>query len=119
MYLQDKHILIGISGSIAAYKIPTLIRVLLQNNAEVRVVATKNALQFVTPTTIRTLTNYDVYTDMFDNAKFTGTQHISLTDWADIFLIAPATTNIIGKMAHGIADDALSTTFCLLISKYS
>lgn len=111
MYLQDKHILIGISGSIAAYKIPTLIRVLLQNNAEVRVVATKNALQFVTPTTIRTLTNYDVYTDMFDNAKFTGPQHISLTDWADIFLIAPATTNIIGKMAHGIADDALSTTF--------
>ncbi|HNT70697.1 MAG TPA: flavoprotein, partial [Bacteroidales bacterium] len=111
MNFQNKHILIGISGSIAAYKIPILIRFFVQGGADVRVVATKNALQFITPTTIKTLTNYDVYYEMFDNVHFSGTEHISITDWADIFVIAPATANIIGKMANGIADDAVSTSF--------
>ncbi|HQC59831.1 MAG TPA: bifunctional phosphopantothenoylcysteine decarboxylase/phosphopantothenate--cysteine ligase CoaBC, partial [Bacteroidales bacterium] len=111
MNFQNKHILIGISGSIAAYKIPILIRFFVQGGADVRVVATKNALQFITPTTIKTLTNNDVYYEMFDNVHFSGTEHISITDWADIFVIAPATANIIGKMANGIADDTVSTSF--------
>lgn len=111
MNFQNKHVLIGISGSIAAYKVPILVRIFLQGGADVRVVATKNALQFVTPTTIKTLTNYDIYYEMFDNVHFSGTEHISITDWADIFVIAPATANIIGKMAHGIADDTVSTSF--------
>ena len=70
MNFQNKHILIGISGSIAAYKIPILIRFFVQGGADVRVVATKNALQFITPTTIKTLTNNDVYYEMFDNVHF-------------------------------------------------
>lgn len=111
MNFQNKHVLIGISGSIAAYKIPILIRFFVQGGADVRVVATKNALQFVTPTTIKTLTNYDVYYEMFDNVHFSGTEHISITDWADVFVIAPATANIIGKLANGIADDTVSTSF--------
>lgn len=109
--LHGKHILVGISGGIAAYKIPELIRLLLKEGAEVRVTTTHNALQFVTELTLQTLTNARVYSDVFAAINEHSTEHISLPDWADLMLIAPATANVIGKMAAGIADDALTTTF--------
>ena len=108
--LTGKKILIGISGGIAAYKTPLLIRELIKRGCEIKVVATHNALEFVTLTTLRTLSQNNVYFDIFSTEGEYSTEHISLTDWADCFIVAPATANIIGKFAHGIADDALSTT---------
>ena len=108
--LTGKKILIGISGGIAAYKTPLLIRQLIKRGCQVKIVATHNALEFVTLTTLRTLSQHNVYYDMFSNEGEYSTEHISLTDWADCFIIAPATANIIGKYANGIADDALSTS---------
>ena len=112
-----KHILIGISGGIAAYKIPELIRALVKQGAEVRVTTTKNALEFVTELTLQTLSNAKVYSDVFAAINEHSTEHISLPDWADVMLIAPATANVIGKMAAGIADDALTTTFAATVAR--
>ncbi len=109
--LQGKHILVGITGGIAAYKIPELIRLLRKQGADVRVVTTQNALQFVTPLVLETLSNNKVYTDVFAPHNEHNTEHISLPDWADLMIVAPCTANVIGKMANGIADDALTTTF--------
>lgn len=114
---MSKHILIGISGGIAAYKIPELIRALVKQGAEVRVTTTKNALQFVTELTLQTLTNARVYSDVFAAINEHSTEHISLPDWADVMLIAPATANVLGKMAAGIADDALTTTFAATVAR--
>lgn len=108
--LTGKKILIGISGGIAAYKTPLLIRQLIKRGCQVKVVSTRNALEFVTLTTLRTLSQHNVYYDMLSSEGEYSTEHISLTDWADFFIIAPATANIIGKYANGIADDALSTS---------
>lgn len=108
--LTGKKILIGISGGIAAYKTPLLIRELIKKNCQVKVVTTKNALEFVTLTTLRTLSQNNVYFEMFFRNEDYSTEHISLTDWADCFIVAPATANIIGKYANGLADDALSTS---------
>ena len=107
--LSGKHIVVGISGGIAAYKIPQLIRLLTKAGAEVRVCATRNALEFVGEVTLRTLSNAPVYSEVFAPENNRATEHISLHDWADLTIVAPATANIIGKMANGIADDALST----------
>ena len=115
--LKGKHIVVGISGGIAAYKIPELIRLLIKEGAEVRVTTTRNALQFVTETTLRTLSGYPVYSDVFAAVNAHATEHISLPDWADLMLIAPATANTIAKMAHGIADDALTTTYAACIAR--
>lgn len=112
--LKGKHILVGISGGIAAYKIPELIRLLRKAGAEVRVATTKNALEFVTELTLQTLSGYKVYSDVFAAINEHSTEHISLPDWADLMVVAPATANVLGKMAHGIADDALTTTFCAM-----
>lgn len=112
-----KHILIGISGGIAAYKIPELIRTFIKQGAQVRVTTTQNALQFVTELTLQTLTNARVYSDVFAAINEHSTEHISLPDWADVMLIAPATANVIGKMAAGIADDALTTTFAATVAR--
>lgn len=112
--LKDKHILIGISGGIAAYKIPELIRLLTKAGADVRVTTTKNALEFVTEPTLRTLSGHTVYSDVFASVNAHATEHISLPDWADMMLIAPATANVLGKLAHGIADGALTTTFAAM-----
>ena len=112
--LQGKHILVGISGGIAAYKIPELIRLLRKAGAEVRVATTKNALEFVTELTLQTLSGYKVYSDVFAAINAHSTEHISLPDWADLMMVAPATANVLGKMANGIADDALTTTFCAM-----
>ena len=113
--LQGKHILIGISGGIAAYKIPELIRLLKKAGAEVCVCTTNNALQFLTPLTLETLSNNRVYSDVFAPHNEHQTEHISLPDWADLMIIAPCTANVIGKMAAGIADDALTTTFLAML----
>ena len=109
--LRGKKIIVGISGGIAAYKIPELIRLLKKAGAEVKVTTTNHALEFVTPLVLETLSGNKVYTDVFATGNDHTTEHISLPDWADLMIIAPATANIIGKMAAGIADDALSTTF--------
>ena len=112
-----KHILIGISGGIAAYKIPELIRQLIKQGAEVRVTTTRNALQFVTKTTLQTLSGAPVYTDVFAAINEHATEHISLPQWADLMLVAPATANVVAKCAAGIADDALTTTFCSCLAR--
>lgn len=109
--MNKKNILVGISGGIAAYKSLTLIRLFVKSGYNVKVVATPNALQFVTPLSIETLSQNKLYVDVFESVNERSTQHISLSQWADIFVVAPATANIIGKFAGGIADDALSTVF--------
>lgn len=105
------HVLIGISGGIAAYKIPELIRLFIKAGAEVKVAVSKNALEFVTPLTLETLSKNRIYSDTFAPVNDYATEHISLSEWADIFIVAPATADVIGKFANGIADDALTTTY--------
>ena len=108
--LSNKKILIGISGGIAAYKTIFLIRLLQKAGAEVKVIVTKNALEFVTKVTLESISKNKVYLDVFDSENDYSTEHISLSDWGDLFVVAPATANIVGKLASGIADDALSTS---------
>jgi phosphopantothenoylcysteine decarboxylase/phosphopantothenate--cysteine ligase len=109
--LQGKKILLGISGGIAAYKCPELIRQLMAAGAAVKVVATKNALEFVTPVSLQTVSHNKIYYEIFEPIGNFNPEHISHADWGDWLLVAPATANIIGKFASGIADDALSTLF--------
>ena len=99
-------IIVGITGGIAAYKAPELVRLLVKAGHEVRCAATDHALQFVTRVTLETVSNSPLYNDLFASGH---TEHISLKDWGDMLVVAPATANIIGKVASGIADDALST----------
>lgn len=108
--LKDKNILLGITGGIAAYKIANLASMLKKQGANVKVIMTENACQFITPMTFETLTAQKVYTDTFDRNFEFKVDHIELGKWADVFLIAPATANVIGKLANGIADDMLTTT---------
>ena len=108
---MGKHIVIGITGGIAAYKTMYLIRLFKKNGYDVRVTATKNAMQFVTPLTIETLSQNKLYTDMFDCHRTLEVEHISMAEWADALVVAPATANSIAKFAHGIADDVLSTLY--------
>lgn len=107
---EKKHVLIGVTGGIAAYKACELIRYLVTYGADVRVMMTKSAEKFVTHNTLETLSGNPVYSRMFPEDKFSGTHHINLADWADAVIVAPATANIIGKAANGIADDFVSTT---------
>jgi phosphopantothenoylcysteine decarboxylase/phosphopantothenate--cysteine ligase len=109
--LNGKKILLGISGGIAAYKTLFLIRLLIKKGADVKVIVTKNALQFVTKVSLETISKNKIYEDTFSEINDYSTEHIALTDWADIMIVAPATANIIGKFANGIADDPLSTLF--------
>jgi len=109
--LNNLRVILGISGGIAAYKAPYIIRLLKQKGASVQVVCTHNALEFVTLPVLETLSENPVYLDVFPKDRNYSTEHISITDNADIMIVAPATGNIIGKFASGIADDALSTTF--------
>ncbi len=108
--LKGKTIVIGVSGGIAVYKICEVVSRLRKLNANVKVIMTKSAVEFVAPLTFQTLSNNEVYTEMFNKISDWNTEHISLAKEADIFLIAPATANIIGKIANGIADDMLTTT---------
>lgn len=107
--LQGKKVVLGVTGGIAAYKSAELTRELAGKGADIRVIMTKNAMEFVTPLTFRTLSGYPVYADMFHSTEDYNLTHISLATFADILLIAPATANIIGKIAAGLADDLLST----------
>ncbi|MCL2682531.1 MAG: bifunctional phosphopantothenoylcysteine decarboxylase/phosphopantothenate--cysteine ligase CoaBC [Bacteroidales bacterium] len=111
MSLAGKNIIVGISGGIAAYKTLSLIRLFVKNGANVKVVVTPNALNFVTKLSLQTLSKNKIYDSVFSEINDYSTEHIALTDWADMMVVAPATANIIGKFATGIADDALSTTF--------
>ena len=106
--LKDKRIVLGVSGGIAAYKACDLVSRLKKRGAQVRVVLTKHACEFVPPLTFETLSGNPAYTDAFDR-KF-EIEHIALAKWADAAVVAPATANIMAKMACGIADDLLSTT---------
>lgn len=117
MDLSGKNVLLGVSGGIAAYKVPELIRLLVKAGADVKVVTTHNALQFVTDLTLRTLSGHPVYTDVFAAINTHSTEHISLPDWADVMLVAPATQNVLCKTVTGIADDALTTTIAATIAR--
>ncbi|MGB7604307.1 MAG: bifunctional phosphopantothenoylcysteine decarboxylase/phosphopantothenate--cysteine ligase CoaBC [Lutisporaceae bacterium] len=108
--LKGKNIVLGVSGGIAAYKACELTSRLKKLNANVDVIMTKSATEFVTPLTFQSLSLNQVITGMFDQPKYWEIEHISLAKKADIIVIAPATANIIGKLANGIADDMLSTT---------
>ena len=108
--LKGKTIVLGVTGSIAAYKIANLASMLMKKQAEVHVIMTKNACNFITPTTFATLTGNKCLVDTFDRNFEFQVEHVALAKKADVFLIAPATANIIGKMANGICDDMLTTT---------
>ena len=108
--LNNINIVIGITGGIAAYKACGVISYLKSEGANVDVIMTKNACEFISPLTIETLAKSKVITDMFKRPDYIEVEHISLATKADLFLIIPATANIIGKVACGIADDMLSTT---------
>ena len=107
---QKFNILIGITGGIAAYKACSLVSYFKSEGANVDVIMTKHATEFITPLTLETLAQSKVITDMFQRSDYIDVEHISLARKADLFLIVPATANIIGKVANGIADDMLSTT---------
>jgi len=107
--LAGCRVLVGVSGGIAAYKTCALVSALAQRGAEVHVVMTAAATRFVAPLTFETLSGHRVITSLFDAPQDADPQHIRLTDHADLFVIAPATANIIAKIAAGLCDDALST----------
>lgn len=108
--LTGKNIVLGVSGGIAAYKSCTLVREFVKRGANVDVVMTANATQFVTPLTMETLLNNPVSVDMFATHDHRDVKHVSLAKKADLFVVAPATANVVGKYANGIADDMLTTT---------
>lgn len=115
--MKNKSILVGITGSIAAYKAAELVSQLKQLQANIYVIMTKNAMEFVGPATFRSLTGSPVFYEMFPKEELfvknynniDSNMHIKLAEWPDVLVIAPATANIIGKIANGIADDLLST----------
>jgi len=109
--LEGKKIILGVTGGIAAYRAADLCSELRKQGAAVRVVMTRNATQFVTPLTFETLTQQPVYSEIFDAHRAFEMEHISWSKWGEILLIAPATADVIAKMAAGIADDALTTLY--------
>ena len=115
--LKNKNIVIGITGGIACYKVCEIISYLVRDGANVDVIMTKNATEFITPLTIETLSKNKVVIDMFEKREHIEVEHISLARKADLILVVPATANIIGKVANGIADDMLSTTIMATTKK--
>ncbi len=109
--LKGKTVVLGVSGGIAAYKIPNLASMLKKQHADVEVILTENACNFITPTAFEALTGNKCLVDTFDRNFQFQVEHVALARRASLFLIAPATANVIAKVAHGIADDMLSTTF--------
>ena len=109
--LKGKTVVLGVTGGIAAYKIANLASMLVKQHANVRVIMTQNATNFITSTTFETLTGKKCLVDTFDRNFEFQVEHVSLAKQADIFMIAPATANVIAKVAHGLADDMLTTTF--------
>ena len=109
--MHGKHVILGVTGGIAAYKAAYLVRSLVKAGAEVKVIMTENAKKFVAPLTFSTLSGNPVYTEFFNPENGEWHSHVKLGLWADLFIIAPATANTIAKMAHGIADNLLTTTY--------
>lgn len=108
--LKGKNVLLGVSGGIAAYKTATLASLLIKAGCAVQVIMTKGAENFITPLTFEALTHRRVYDDIFDRSDPTEVHHVALAAWADVMVIAPATANVIAKIACGIADDMLTST---------
>jgi len=108
--LNNKKILLGITGGIAAYKCAHLVRLFVKQNAEVKVILTKAASEFITPQTLSVLSKNTVITDFFDS-NHNWNNHVKLAEWADVFLIAPLTTNTLSKMANGLCDNVLLATY--------
>ncbi len=111
MLLKGKNIIIGVTGSIAAYKAAFLIRLLTREGAEVKVVMTKYAKEFITPLTLATLSKNPVLVEFFNPENGSWNNHVDMGSWANAFIIAPATANTIAKMAAGIADNLLLTVY--------
>ena len=109
--LTGRKIILGVTGSIAAYKIASLASMLKKQGADITVIMTENATHFINPITFETLTGNKCLIDTFDRHFEYSVEHVSLAKWADVFLVAPASANVIGKIAGGIADDMLTTTF--------
>lgn len=111
MRLKEKHIILGITGSIAAYKAAVLLRYLIKEGAEVQVVITPSGKEFITPVTLSALSNKPVISNFFGANDGTWNSHVDLGLWADLMLVAPATASTIGKFANGICDNMLCTTY--------
>ncbi len=114
--LNNKKILLGITGGIAAYKCAHLVRLLVKQGAEVKVIITKAATEFITPQTLSVLSKNTVITDFFD-ANYNWNNHVKLAQWADVFVIAPLTANTLAKMANGLCDSVLLATYLSLKTK--
>ena len=112
MSLSGKKVIVGMTGGIACYKVPYLVRALIKAGAEVRVIMTDHATKFVTPMTLAATSRNPVYTDMWAERDEIATRHIELARWADLLVIAPATANFMGKVASGVSDDLLTTIVC-------
>lgn len=112
MSLSGKKVLVGLTGGIACYKIPYLIRDLHRAGAESKVVMTEAATKFITPLTMEAVSNNPVAVEMFPKHEYVATRHIDLAVWPDVIVIAPATTNFMGKIAAGVFDDLLTTVVC-------
>ena len=108
--LKNKTVVLGVTGSIAAYKMANVASMLVKLHADVNVIMTENATNFINPITFETLTGNKCLVDTFDRNFQFNVEHVALAKRADIFMVAPASANIIGKIAGGIADDMLSTT---------
>jgi len=109
--IRGRNILIGVTGGIAAYKTATIIRLLVKEGAEVKVIMTDHAKEFITPLTLATLSKNPVLTEFYNPENGDWNSHVDLGLWADLFLVAPATANTIAKMASGLADNLLLTTY--------
>ncbi len=109
--MNHPHIVLGVSGGIAAYKAAEVLRGLLQRGADVRVALTRGAREFVTPLTFAVLSQHEVFTEVWGSGNEPTVDHVALSDWADLLLVAPSTAHTIAKFAHGFADDFLSTYF--------
>ena len=116
MSLKGKKVLVGLTGGIACYKIPYLVRHLRQAEVETRVIMTEAATRFITPLTLETVSGNPVATQMFPPDEFVATRHIDLAEWPDLIVVAPATANFLGKAASGICDDLLTTIVCATAS---
>ncbi len=112
MSLKGKKITVGITGGIAAYKIPSLIRLLKKDQADVQPIMTESAAKFITELTIETVSQKPVAREMFPSHRYVATHHIGLAEWPDLIVIAPATANFLGKVAAGVCDDLLTTVIC-------
>ena len=109
--LSGKKILLGITGSIAAYKSAYLVRQLIKEGADIKVIMTREATQFITPLTLSTLSKNPVLTDLVADKEFLWNNHVELSLWADVMLIAPASANTIAKFAHGLCDNLLTAVY--------